>query len=275
MLLAVAMLLAAAGAAWWIGTDRFAPPPTEAAPLQPLALPLQQLLAVPPETAAPPEKTAEPPHDSRSLAEAEVERVCPWPPDPLSWQVLGAPCLAAMDAFMMNDRWRRLLDDDHLATRRAVIEAFDRPECRVPVAADADGFLTPGEEARPDLRKTCAADAMARLASLQGMCFVHLHMDLDFALEARQSLDDREQNMNPDIAEYRRRARDNNHLYARTYWNVYRCRLVPPEAMEWVEALPPPPREMGRIEAAFFNFDASAVTQSTYLLEAARRLGFP
>ena len=145
--LVAALLLAAAGAAWWIwsGGGPAQPPPA----------------AVPPQSSPPP--------GSRLLAEAEVERVCPWPPDPLSWQVLDAVCLEAMDAFMMNDRWRRVLDDDHLGTRRAVVEALNRPDCRVPPAVDADGPLTPGE-VRTDLRETCAAGAMVRLAELQALC---------------------------------------------------------------------------------------------------------
>ena len=90
----------------------------------------------------------------------------------------------------------------------------------------------------------------------------------------RQSFNDREYDLNPDMAEYHDRARDENHGYARTYWKVYRCRSVPPEALQCVEALPPRPREIGAHEGVLFNVDARAVTQAKYLLEAVRHLGW-
>ncbi|MCY3838007.1 MAG: hypothetical protein OXH09_05060 [Gammaproteobacteria bacterium] len=257
VLLTVSLLLAAAlaWAAWWIWTDdgRAAPPqpspPPAAAPPQPS----------PPPAAAPPQP---PPASPRELAEAEAERLCPWPPDQLSWQVLDAPCREAMDSFTMSDSWRRVLDDpDPLGTRRAVVDALENPECRVP----------PGE-ARPDLRETCAASAMVQLAHLQARCALPKDSDVDDALDIVRALYE-----TSDLAEYHGRAREQNHRAALAYWRAYRCRSVPPAALEWVEALPPPPRGaiMGILEwGVFFNVDESReITQAGYLLEAARRLG--
>ncbi len=277
VLAAVALLLTAALAAWSICTKGRPGSPTAATPPQP---PQPPTAAVPPQPSPPPRIPLSSPPDSRQLAEAEVERVCPWPPDPLSWQVLDVPCLEAMDAFMMDDRWRRVLDDP-LGTRRAVAEALDRPGCRIPLAVDADGTLTPGE-VRADLRETCAAEAMARLAELQALCFQTVHLDLDSGLLMRQSYNDLEYDENPDMAEYHRRERDEDHGDARTYWMVYRCRSVPPEALEWIEALPTP-RDMDvydAAQAALFNaanvygHHRGEITQAKYLLEAARRLGW-
>ena len=266
-LVAAVLLAAACAVAWWIWID--GPQPTPAAvPPQPTPA------AVPPQSS--------PPLGPRLVAgEAEVERVCPWPPDPLSWQVFDAACLEAMDAIMMDDLWRRMLDDDHLGTRRAVAEALDRPVCRIPLAFDADGTLMPGE-VRADLRETCAAGAMARLAELQALCFQTVHMDLDLRLLMRQSFNDLAYDESPDLGEYHRRERDEAHGAARTYWKVYRCRSVPPEALEWIDALPTP-RDMDVYDAAqavFFNAAnvygrrRSEITQAKYLLEAAHRLGW-
>ena len=174
---------------------------------------------------------------------------------------------------MVNDLWRRVLDYDHLGTRRAVVEALDRAECRAALALGAEGATTPGER-RTDLRETCAAGAMARLGTLQALCYQNIHADLHLARMVRQSFNDRDYDLNPDLAEYHHQARYENHGYARTYWKVYRCRSVPPEALQWVEALPPPPREMGAHEGALFNVNPRAITQAEYLLEAARHLGW-
>lgn len=283
-ILAAALLLAVAWvAAWWVWTDNLTDPPSPAAEAPPPSPPPTAARGVPqpsPPPLAPPEPSRPPPSLDTRPAEA-IERVCPWPPDPLSWQVLDAPCLEAMDALMMNDRWRRVLDDDHVGTRRAVVEALDRAECRAALAVDADGTPTPVER-RTDLHQTCAAEAMARLADLQAMCFQTAHMDLDVRLQMRQSYNDLAYDENPDLAEHHRRETDEDHLAARTYWKVYRCRSVPPEALEWVETLPTP-REtdiLDAAQAAFFNAPdvygrrRGEITQAKHLLEAARHLGW-
>ena len=282
-ILGTALLLAVACvAAWWVWTDNLTDPPPPAAEAPQPSPPPTAARGVPQPSPplAPPQPSRPPPSLDTRLAEA-IERVCPWPPDPLSWQVPDAACLEAMDALMMNDRWRRVLDDNHVGTRRAVVEALDRAECRAALAIDAEGTPTPVER-RTDLHQTCAAEAMARLADLQAMCFQIVHMNLDVRLLMRQSYNDLAYDENPDMAEYHRRETDEDLLAARTYWMVYRCRSVPPEALEWVETLPTP-REtdvLDAAQAAFFNAPnvygrrRGEITQAKHLLEAARHLGW-
>ena len=191
----------------------------------------------------------------------------------MSWRVLGAPCLDAMDAIMMNEDWRLVLDDP-LGTRRAVAEAFDWPDCRVPPPVDADGNLSWPGEVRADLREPCAAGSMVRLAKLQAMCIVNVHRDWEVAFEidehARLNWFSRRP---PDMTLYHREVKDRNHGSARVLWEVYRCRSVPPEALEWIDALPAPP-DLSAIEPIMVNTNPVAVTQVRHLEEAARRLGW-
>lgn len=171
------VLPAAAGVAWWLWP---AGGPESAAP--PVASPLHRRSW----TAASSTPAAAGngrPSAARSSTPSErllwdtVKAVCPWPPYPSSWQVLGEPCLSAMNRLHLDDGsdggdrgWREGLADP-LGTRRTVAAALGRPECAVAAATDWPG------ETRPDLRASCAAAAMLRLASLQDKCVERLHTD--------------------------------------------------------------------------------------------------
>lgn len=268
------LAVAAIGLVWWsrpAHDSPDAPTSTLAGPPDPTPAPLLPTPPDPPPPAPPSEPSPPPPLDPRLLA--EVERHCPWPPDPLSWQVLGAPCLAAMDAIMMDEDWRTALADP-LGERRAVGEALDRAECRVPPPVDAEGNLAWPGEVRADLRETCAAGAMVRLAKLQELCIQNVHTDWDLAFSLSRAYDDLWFDENPDMADYHRAVEDNNHGNARTLWRVYRCRSVPPEALEWVDALPLPSAEVSTILSFGLNTNPATITQNDHLYEAARRLGW-
>ena len=193
----------------------------------------------------------------------------------MSWQVLGAPCLDAMDAIMMDEDWRLALDDP-VGTRHAVAKALARPGCRVPPPVDAEGNPSWPGVVRADLRETCAAGAMVRLAKLQEMCTVNVHRDWEAAFELSEHvrLNSFGKHRRDDMARYHLTVKDNNHGYARVFWGVYRCRAVPPEALEWIDSLPAPPEDLSTIPPVMLNTNPSRITQSMHLYEAARRLGW-
>ena len=274
--LAVALLLAAACVAWWlwpVDGSASAPPPA-VVPLPPTASASEPPRPQPggPLRKLAPEPSAPPAADPRLFAEAEVERHCPWPPDPLSWQVLGTPCLEAMDAIMMDDDWRRVLDDP-VGTRHAVVEALDRPGCQVPPPVDAKGNLAWPGEVRADLQESCAAGAMVRLAELQELCIANVNKDWDMAYAVDRWYEEARFDEKPDMAKYHHEIADRNHGYARVFWEVYMCRSVPPEALAWVDALPDPPSDLSAIQPAMLR-TLEEVTQRLHLYEAARRLGW-
>ena len=156
------------------------------------------------------------------------------------------------------DGWRRPLADA-VGTRRAVAAALDDPQCQV---ALSEGW--PGE-IRPDLYETCSAEAMLRLASLQDKCVERLHTDWEKVWSrsfgrAAEIADTQEK--------YHRMVESENESRAGLYWETYLCRRVPPEAFEWIEALPVPPGD-----PTANRYGRPPITQSLDLYAAARRLG--
>lgn len=195
-----------------------------------------------------------------------VKAACPWPPLPSSWQVLDEPCLSAMNRLdddpdgFAPPGWRDVLLEDPLGTRRAVAAALARHDCSaVALAEDWPG------ETRHALREACAADAMVRLAEVQDKCVERLHTDWE-AVHARS------QAMIEDISDsqekYHRLVEDDHRRGAFIYWETYMCRTVPPQAFDWIEALPVPP---GDPTARRRN--RPPITQALDLYDAARRLG--
>ena len=254
--------VAAAGVAWWHWTAD-APEPT---PVPPAAVSTPAAAAAsPPEPSFPPKadrrtadavvEPAAAPDDPDRLWEA-VRRLCPWPPVPSSWEVLGEPCLAAMEDLHV-DGWRRPLADA-LGTRRAVAAALRNPECRVALAQDWPG------ETRPALREPCAAAAMMRLAELQENCVERLHTDWESVRVRSNAMVE-----NSDSQEkYHRWIESDHKARAYNYSETYLCRLVPPEAFEWVVALPVPPGD-----PTASRHERPPITQALDLYDAARRLG--
>ena len=156
--------------------------------------------------------------------------------------------------------WRDQLLDDPLGTRRTVAAALDRPECGV-VALAHDW---PGE-IRPELRRACSTEAMLRLAALQDKCVERLHTDWEQVHTRSQA---RVERISDSQEEYHRLVERDNKAAAGLYWETYMCRKVPPEALEWVEALPVPPGD-----PTAHRYNRPPITQALDLYDAARRLG--
>ena len=268
------LVAAVAWTVWWYwSADDPAPLAEAASSTAPRLLPGGAAGFVEPPIAASVTLPNDDPRSDEATLWAEAERLCPWPPDPQSWQVLGAPCLEAMDAIKMDDDWLLALEDP-LGTRYAVAEALDRPECMVPPTLDADGNPSWPGDVRTDLRETCAAAAMVRLAKLQEKCIVPTNTDWHAAYEIEQVV--RESffaDRAPDMATYHRMARSLDQGRAWKYWEAYKCASVPPEALAWVVALPDPPSPLSAIQPAILRTFAE-VTQRLHLYEAARRLGW-
>lgn len=121
---------------------------------------------------------------------------------------------------------------DPVGARRAVAEALDRPECRAPLSESWPG------EVRPDLYKACSAEAMLRLASLQDKCVERLHTDWEKVWSRSVG---RAEEIADTQEKYHRMVESDHYARANNYWRTYTCRTVPPEAFEWIEALPVPP----------------------------------
>ena len=194
-----------------------------------------------------------------------VRRYCPWPPLPSAWQVLDEPCLTAMNTLRLDEHldgdacgWREVLADP-LGTRRAVAEALDRPECGAPPSNDRSS------ETRSDLREACAAEAMLRLASLQDKCVERLHTDWESVHTGSMATVDRISDSQED---YYRLVESHHEARANNLWRTYMCRTVPPEAFEWIEALPVPPGD-----PTAYRYGRPPITQALDLYAAARRFG--
>ena len=255
--LALPAAVAAAGVAWWYwSTD--APAPTPAPPTAAVSPPTEA--SFPPkadrQTADAVVEPAAAPDDPDRLWEA-VRRQCPWPPLPSSWEVLGEPCLSAMEA-LAEDGWRRPLADA-LGTRRTVAAALDNPECGVALAQDWPG------ETRPALRELCSGAAMVRLAELQDQCVEKLHMDWESARVRSNAMVDE---VSDSQEEYHRLVESRDRARAYNYSETYMCRMVRPEAFEWIEALPVPPGD-----PTASRHERPPITQALDLYDAARRLG--
>lgn len=268
--LLAAAVVATVGVAWWFWAT------SEPASREPTVA-AQDAEPLPPEQATPVEASSPDgadQHAKRGAVETEpspaqlweaVKSVCPWPPLPSSWQVIDEPCLSVMDRLNLDDDsdgaargWREVLADP-LGTRQAVAEALHRPECRVVLSADWPG------EIRADLRETCAAEAMLRLASLQDKCVERLHTDWEKVEAQSQATVHR---ISDNQEEYHRLVESDQLAAAGLYWETYKCRTVSLKAFEWIEALPEPP---GDPTASRYN--RPPITQALDLYDAARRVG--
>ncbi|MCY3839775.1 MAG: hypothetical protein OXH09_14160 [Gammaproteobacteria bacterium] len=248
-------VVSVAGFVWWHWTPR-EPESTALPAAQPDAAREQTIgiEAAPPNGSRPVE-----PESPQDRIWKTVKSVCPWPPLPSSWQVLDEPCLLAMNKLKLDETWRRVLADP-LGTRRAVATALARHDCRM--AALGDDW--PGETA-PTLREACGAEAMVRLAELQDKCVERLHTDWE-TVHARSQ--DRVARTSKSQEDYHERIERRFIGGAFNYWETYMCRTVPPEAFEWVEALPVPPGD-----PTAHRHDRPPITQALDLYDAARRLG--
>ena len=186
---------------------------------------------------------------------AAVRRSCPWPPEPSAWQVLDEPCLAVLNRRWLDEQWRHALGTP-LKTRGTVVAALDNPECHVPIG-----------ESRPELYAACAAEAMVRLALLQRKCVRTLRRDWERIYRSRT---DRALSRIASQEEYYRWLEKEAAGAARTLWEVYTCRTVPPEAFEWIGALPEP---RGDPTSPDLRRRRIPHTQQEDLYAAARRLG--
>ena len=186
-----------------------------------------------------------------------VRSACPWPPLPSSWEVLDEPCRSVMEIPDDSSWWTPL--GDALDTRRTVAAALGNPECAVALADDWPGEL------RPELREPCSAAAMVRLAEFQDQCVERLHTDWEkvhaWSVASTLSISDSQE-------EYHRLVEDDNRASAGLYWETYLCRKVPPEAFEWIGALPVPPGD-----PTASRYERPPITQALDLYDAARRLG--
>ena len=164
------------------------------------------------------------------------------------------------------------------STYVAVRTALARPECRVP----------PGRM-RTDLRQTCAADAMARLALLHRACFGWIAQDPDGSerLRLETRLENERWDVEPDNAEWLDqedylKAREQRELNAfERSWEYRKCRAMPAGALEWrgfrLEHVADGAYYMSneRPRQALSESEARRVALYLYmpLLEAAARLG--
>ena len=210
-----------------------------------------------------------------------VKRHCTWPPEPSAWSVLDGPCLSAMNALHLDAKWRWVMDDP-TGTRRTVVAALDDSQCHVPTG-----------ESRPDLYEACAAEAMVRLARLQGLCFERAHTDWGVVIpRARaRSLRHAIEIGGGRHEEYLRAVEEINTSDAYVLWAAYTCRTAM-DALDWLEALPRPPGNManaglevydplfnGREDLVntdfqgFVDYAAPSLTQYVELIALARRLG--
>ena len=256
--------VAAVGIAWWHWGANEPQSATRPAPaLPPIERVVEASDIASPEGAGEP---SEPDRPAEQIAWETVRSVCPWPPLPSSWLVLDEPCLSAMNRLDDNPEggappgWRDVLLDDPLGTRRAVEAALDRPECGVVTLADD----WPGN-VRPDLREACAAEEMIRLASLQDKCLEKLHADWVRIKARTQAMIEQAAET---LEEYHTLVESDHRRSAHNFWRNYMCRKVPPEALEWVEALPVPPGD-----PTAHRYNRPPITQALDLYDAARRLG--
>ena len=161
-----------------------------------------------------------------------------------------------MNRRRLDEEWQHALGAP-VETRRAVAAALDRPECQVPVG-----------ERRPDLYEACAAEAMVRLALLQRKCVRVLRIDWDEVYSPAHAT--APANIAVDQQQYYAMEASNREGAANNLWRVYTCRTVPPEAFEWIEALPEP---RGDPTSPDLRLRRIPHTQQEDLYAAARRLG--
>ena len=157
------------------------------------------------------------------------------------------------------DGWRWPLADAPLGTRRTVAAALYNPECEVALAEDWPG------EIRAELREPCSAAAMIRLAELQDQCVERLHTDWESVRKQSKAM---VEEISDSQEKYYHWIESDNKRQTYLYWETYLCRKVPPEAFEWIEALPVPPGD-----PAASRHERPPITQALDLYDAARRLG--
>ena len=200
---------------------------------------------------------------------ADLAYLCPNP-----WSAIGDDCAAALDrryqsepvalAKLHNDvfgwkpaaataafdgvAWQQVFADPEY-TFRAAMDSLSRPECRVPKG-----------DTRFDLRETCSADEVAKLAMLQTACVMPLvqhgrynpwlppgeeitwsgptdtQMEDDWRSEAE--LLDRDTSLT--VAEYWQRRAELEDARFRFAWRLMRCERMPRQALAWLEVLGTP-----------------------------------
>ena len=224
---------------------------------------------VPPDT---PSNVAEDIQASRSQDIEAIKRDCPWPPDPSTWWALNQTCMSTMSRIKVDRDWRwKWILEEPVAARQAVVEALDIPECRLPPLGDRDEDVPWREwprwrgEPLPELYEACGVEAMLQLAELQSKCIERLGVDWDQIYVERR---DQVSRFAQDQDEYFHWMEQDDRARASTYWEVLVCRSVPPEALEWVDALPEPvgdPRDD--------RGTRQPITQALDLYDTARRLG--
>ena len=149
--------------------------------------------------------------------------------------------------------WREVFDGA-VHTRSSVVEALRNPDCRVP-----NGSI------RPDLRESCAADEMVRLAVLQQKCGQALTMDDHYGGVHDGNWEwqlDHVSRQASDQDDYYRRRSDAEEQQLRFAWSLRRCRLAR-GGVEWIDTLPLPGGGM------------TDADQGWHLAGAAARLGNP
>jgi len=161
---------------------------------------------------------------------------------------MAPECFAALELRYLDapaERWRsepiltvskpltwRDVFANPLGTRKAAVEALGNPEC-----------LVPNGRIRNDLKSSCAAGEIAKLAILHQACVAALHQD-----ETRD-LTDLEREWEFEIARLDREASDQDDYYRRREdledhwywlsWKLGKCRNVSKEALIPVRALDP------------------------------------
>lgn len=182
--------------------------------------------------------------EEKEAAWSAVEHACFWPPNADTWRGLDAECLAAWSVLLTtgtlgsysiagarpNADYDELLPEalkNPLGIRRAVDAALDRPECRVPK----------GEGPFPDLRETCAADDMERLAVLQGWCRPLL-ADEKRHLRDREEAKSRVHRQSLSQEEFYSEMKLRDRLDAALLWGLSTCRSLPHEVLPLFDHLP-------------------------------------
>ena len=203
---------------------------------------------------------------------AALRQVCGAP-----WMAQFAPeCAAALErryrdtvpgmsdlASARTFKWRPVLIGEPVTWR----EVFDRPEATlaaVAAAVERPECLVPEGRFRLDLRETCAADEMAKLAILGRECAVALRWYK--TLEDRQGLwemDLRRPERAEDGQEYRRLLAAMDEHWFGAMWRLGKCRALPPGALDAIGPFPAP----------YARTYGSGGPEQLRLMETAARLG--
>lgn len=199
----------------------------------------------------------------------DLAYLCPNP-----WSAMGDDCAAALDhryllepvslAKLHNDEfgweppaappafdgvsWQQVFADPD-RTFRAAMDALSRVQCRVPEG-----------ETRVDLRDTCSADEVAKLAILQTACVMPLvhhgvsnpwlapgeentwsgPTDTQIEDTWRSTAELLDQDTSLTAAEYWQHRTELEDARFRFAWRLMRCERVPRQALAWLDVLPTP-----------------------------------